>query len=48
MGTDLNRCLNRGISNGREALREMFRILSHHGNENKNDPEIPPYANQNE
>ena len=41
------RFLNRSISNGGEALKEMFNILSHQGNANKNDPEIPPYTNQN-
>jgi hypothetical protein len=29
-----------GICNGQEALKEMFNILSHWGNANKNDPEI--------
>jgi hypothetical protein len=37
---------NRGISNGREALKEMFQVLSHQGNANQNNPEIP-YTNQN-
>jgi hypothetical protein len=38
---------SRGISNGQEALKEMFSILSDQGNTNQNDPEIPPYTNQN-
>jgi hypothetical protein len=41
------RILNWGILNGREAPKEIFNILSHKGNTNKNDPEIPPYTNQN-
>jgi hypothetical protein len=32
---------NRGISNGRETLKKMFKVLSDQGNANKNDPEIP-------
>jgi hypothetical protein len=32
---------------GREALKQMFNILSHQGNVNQNDPEIPPQASQN-
>jgi hypothetical protein len=27
--------------------KEMFNIFSHQGNKNQNDPEIPPYTNQN-
>ena len=42
------RILNRGISNGQEALKEMFNILSHQGNANPNNPEIPSYTNQND
>ena len=42
------RILNRGISNGLNALKEMFNILSHQGNVNQNVPEIPPYTNQND
>jgi hypothetical protein len=41
------RILNRGILNGLEALKEMFKILSHQGNANENYPEILPYTNQN-
>jgi hypothetical protein len=47
MGTDLNRILNRGISNGWEALKEMFNILSHQGNANQNNFEIASYTSQN-
>jgi hypothetical protein len=36
--------LNRVITNGQEALKEVFNILSHRGNENQNDPEIPPQS----
>jgi hypothetical protein len=32
--------LNRGISKGREALKEMVNILSDQGNANQNDPEV--------
>jgi hypothetical protein len=39
--------LNRDISNDWGAL-EMFNILSHQGNANQNDPEIPTYRNQND
>jgi hypothetical protein len=28
-------------------LKEMFNILSHQENANQNNPEIPPYTNQN-
>jgi hypothetical protein len=34
------RILSWGNSNGREAPKEMFNILSHEGNANQNDPEI--------
>ena len=32
--TNLNRILNRRISNGRDTLKEIFKILSHKGNAN--------------
>ena len=41
------RILNRGISNGREALKEMFKVLSHQRNANQNSSEIPSYTHQN-
>ena len=41
------RILNRGISNGQEALKEMCKVLSHQGNVNQNNFVIPPYINQN-
>jgi hypothetical protein len=41
------RILNRGNSNGGDTPKEMFTILSHQKNANQNDPEIPPYTNQN-
>jgi hypothetical protein len=31
---------NRGISNGPEELKEMFKVISHQENANQNDPEI--------
>jgi len=34
------RILNRGISNGRGALKEMFKVLSHQGNANQIDSGI--------
>jgi hypothetical protein len=36
-----------GISNGWEAPKEMFKVLSDQRNSNQNTPEIPPYTNQN-
>jgi hypothetical protein len=42
------RILNQGISNGYEALKEMFNILSHQRNANQFNPEIPPHTNQND
>ena len=40
------RIFNEGISNGQETLKEMLNILSHQGNANENEPEIPPYTNR--
>jgi hypothetical protein len=34
------RILNWGILDGQELPKEMFNILSHHGNANQNNPEI--------
>jgi Tfp pilus assembly protein PilN len=34
------RILNRGVSNGRQAINEMLNILSQQGNANQNDPKI--------
>jgi hypothetical protein len=39
--------LNRGISNVRETLKEMFNIFSHQKNANQNNPEISSYTCQN-
>jgi hypothetical protein len=47
MGYRYNQRIFRGISNGLEALKEMFSILSHQGNANQNDCEIPFYTHQN-
>ena len=44
---DKQATLKRGISNGQEAFKEMFNILSHHGNENQNS-EIPSYTCPND
>ena len=41
------RAKQRKISNGREAPKEMFNILSHQGNANQNKPEILPHTSQN-
>jgi hypothetical protein len=35
MDTEQNRIVNKGISNCQEELREMFKILNHHGSEIK-------------
>ena len=44
---DKQKILNREIANVQEALKELFNILWHQGNANQNDPENPPYNNQN-
>jgi hypothetical protein len=41
------RNLNKGISNCQEALNEMFEVLSHQGNTNQNNSEVPSFAHQN-
>jgi hypothetical protein len=41
------RILTRRILNGREEPKEMYKFLSHQGNENQNDPEIPSHTNHN-
>jgi hypothetical protein len=47
-GTELSREFStEENSNGQEAPKEMFNILSHQGNANQNDSEIPPYTSQN-
>ena len=46
-GTKLNIEFSKGISNGQETFREMFNTLSHQGNVNQKDSEIPSYAYQN-
>jgi hypothetical protein len=38
---------NLGMSNGQEAIKEMFNVLNHQRNTNQNDPEILPYTIQN-
>ena len=35
------RILNRRVSNGQKTLKEMYNSLSHRGNANKNESEIP-------
>ena len=42
-GANLNRILNRGVSNGLATLKEVFNILSHLGTTNQNYFEIPSY-----
>jgi hypothetical protein len=44
---ELNRILNKEISNGWGALKERLTILAHQGNANQNDSESPLYTNQN-
>ena len=39
--------LNQRISNGWEASKEVLDILSHQGNANQNNFEIPPHTSQN-
>jgi hypothetical protein len=34
------RILNRRVSNGQEAIKEMLRVFSHQGNANQNDSPI--------
>jgi hypothetical protein len=41
------RILNSGNSNGKEALKEMINILSHQGNANQNNSEVPSDTHQN-
>jgi hypothetical protein len=38
---------NRAICNGREALQEMFSVLSHQGNTTSNNSEVLSYICQN-
>ena len=38
------RILNRGISNGQEALKEIFKVLSHQRNVNQSNSDIPFYT----
>jgi hypothetical protein len=42
------RILNWGILNGCKVPKKMFYILSHQGNANQNNPEIPPCICQND
>jgi hypothetical protein len=41
------RILNRRLSNGQEANKEIFNILSHQGNANGDNFEVPSYTHQN-
>ena len=38
----------RSISNDQKTLKELFNTLSHHGNVNQNDSEIPSYISHND
>ena len=38
------RILSRVITNGQEALKEMFSVLKHQGNANQNDSERLSYT----
>ena len=42
--SDKLKILSRAISNGQEALKEMFNIFSNQGNANQNDSEILSYT----
>ena len=47
-GTVLNKkILDRGISESREAVKEIINTLRHHRNSNQNDSEILSYTYQN-
>jgi hypothetical protein len=37
--------LNRGILDGGEVLKEMFKVLSDQGNGIQNNSEVPSYTN---
>jgi hypothetical protein len=39
--------LNRGILDGQEALKELFKVLTHQENANQNNSEVPYYTHQN-
>jgi hypothetical protein len=39
-GIEINREFTKEISNGLEALKELFKVLSDQGNANQNDPEL--------
>ena len=39
--------LNRGILDGQEALKELFKVLTHQENANQNNSEVPSYTHQN-
>jgi hypothetical protein len=41
------RILNWGILKGHEAPKDIFNILSHQGNTDQNNLEIPPHTSQN-
>jgi hypothetical protein len=40
------RTLNRDIDNGGQALKEMFKILSHQGNANQNNQDSILYSSE--
>ena len=42
-----HRAPNGGTLNSLESPKEMFNILSHQGNANQKDPEIPSHTSQN-
>jgi hypothetical protein len=49
LGTQLNRefSTERGISNGLDALKEIFKVHSHQENANQRDSDFPSYTHQN-
>jgi hypothetical protein len=44
---DKQKILNRGLSNGQKALKELFKVLSHLGNAKQNNSEVLHYTSQN-
>ena len=42
-----HRIFNRGITNGQEIHKEMFKVLSHQENPNQNNSKVLSYTHQN-
>jgi hypothetical protein len=41
------RIINGGITNVREAIKEIFKVLGHQGSTSQNNSEVPSYTHQN-